>query len=232
MSDQQLIYCTKKISRINRGSHKQIQFRSFKYYAVDRFEQELAKLNFSNYNEINEAYNDFIQKIISMSDKVAPMRERWVKQNSKEWFDEEIADEIKNRDKLFKKSKQSELRIDKDIYNAARYPVRKTIFNKKRLFFEKNISESIGKPNDLWKTLKSLGLTNKIYSCKVIVLKINNTDDHDANSVLEGFKNYYSTLAENLVNMLPKAPNKYCIDTVTKYYEHMIQVYATLQKRF
>ena len=40
LSDHQLIYCTRKISRIKRGSHKQIQFRSFKHYTVDLFEQE------------------------------------------------------------------------------------------------------------------------------------------------------------------------------------------------
>ena len=48
LSDQ-LIYCTRKISRIKRGSHKQIQFRSFKHYTVDLFEQELSELNFPNY---------------------------------------------------------------------------------------------------------------------------------------------------------------------------------------
>ena len=65
-------------------------------------------------------------------------------------------------------------------------------------------------------------MANKISSCEVNALKINNTAERDANSVL-GFKNYCSTLAENLVNMLPKAPNKYSINTVIKYYEHMIQ---------
>ena len=97
------------------------------------------------------------------------------------------------------------------------------IFNKKRSLFEKKLSESIGKPKDLWKALKSLGLPNKISSCEVSALKINNTVEHDANSILEGFKNYCSTQAENLVNVLPKVPNKYCINTVIKYYEHMIQ---------
>ena len=91
------------------------------------------------------------------------IKERWVKQNSQEWFDGEIANEIKNRDKLFIKFKKSKLHIDKDIYNAARYKVRKMIFNKKRLFFEKKkLSESISKPKDLWKALKSHGLPNKI----------------------------------------------------------------------
>ena len=142
LSDHQLIFYTRKISRIKRGSHKQIQFRSFKHYTVNLFEQELLKLNFpnyQNYNEINEAYNDFIQKITSVIDKVAPIKERRVKQNSQEWFDGEIADEIKNRDKLFKKFKKSKLHIDKYICKAARYKVRKMIFNKERSFFEKKI---------------------------------------------------------------------------------------------
>ena len=37
--------------------------------------------------------------------KFACMKERRVKQNSQVWFDEEIADEIKNRDRLFKNLK-------------------------------------------------------------------------------------------------------------------------------
>ena len=68
---------------------------------------------------------------MSVSDKVAPIKERRVKQNSQEWLYGEIADEIKYRDKLFKKFKKSKLHIAKDIYNAARYKVRRVIFNKK-----------------------------------------------------------------------------------------------------
>ena len=52
---------------------------------------------------------------MSVIDKVAPKKEWWVKQNAQEWFDEKIADEIKNRDKLFTKFKKSKLHIDKDI---------------------------------------------------------------------------------------------------------------------
>ena len=92
LSDHQLIYCTRKTSKIKRGSHKQMKFHSFKHHKVDLFEQKLSKLNF---NDINEAYNDFIQKIMNVIDKVASMKERKVKQNSKEWFDGEIANEIK-----------------------------------------------------------------------------------------------------------------------------------------
>ena len=96
-------------------------------------------------------------------------------------------------------------------------------FNKKKWPFKRKLSDSIGKSKDLRKALKSLGLPNKTSSCKVSDLKINKTVKHDDNSVLERFKNYYSTCTEILVNMLPKAPNKYSINTVVKYYEDMIQ---------
>ena len=74
---------------------------------------------------------------MSVIDKFEPIKERKVKQNSQEWFDHETADEIKNRDKLFKKFQKSKLHIDKDIYYAVTYKVREMTFNKKRLSFEK-----------------------------------------------------------------------------------------------
>ena len=49
------------------------------------------------------------------------------------------------------------------------------IFNKNKLFFQKQLSEYTGKPKDPRKALKSLGLSNKISSCEVTALKINNT---------------------------------------------------------
>ena len=76
----------------------------------------------------------------------------------------------------------------------------------------KKLIQSIGKSKDLWKALRSLGLPNKISSCEVSALKIYNTVEHYTKSILEGFGNYYPSLAEKLANMLPKSPNKYSIN--------------------
>ena len=49
---------------------------------VKLFEQELSKLDFPHYqyyNDITETYNDLIQKIMSVTDKVAPKKERQIK---------------------------------------------------------------------------------------------------------------------------------------------------------
>ena len=66
--------------------------------------------------------------------------------------------------------------------------------------------------------LISPGLPSKFTFCQV---NAKNTVEHDVNSVLKDFRNYYSPLAANLVKMLPKITNKYSINTVIKYYEHM-----------
>ena len=81
--------------------------------------------------------------------KVASMKERPVKQNSKEWFDGKIADGIESCNRIFKKFK--------------------------------NQNQTLTKTS----------------SFEVNVLKMNNTVEHDADSVLEVFKNYYSTLERN-----------------------------------
>ena len=118
MSDPQLIYCTREISGIKRGTNKQIKSQN---YTVDLFEQELSKLNFPKYKN----YND----ILNIMGRLAPIKEMRVKQNSWEWFDGEIADEIKSRDKL---------QIDKDIYDAARCKLQKMVINKKERFLKIN----------------------------------------------------------------------------------------------
>lgn len=57
---------------------------------------------------------------------------------------------------------------------------------------------------------------------RFVIVKIKNTVEHEAGSVLESFRNYYLTLPKNLVKMLPKPLNNYSINTVIKYYGHMI----------
>ena len=151
LSDHQLIFCTRKISRIKRGAHKHIKFCSFKHYSADLFKEALTSINFPNYlnfNDTTEAYDDFIPKSMVAIDKVAPMKERRIKHNSQEWFDGEISESIKNRDKLLKKIKKSRLHIDKELYNK-----KKIRINKKKDYFENKLNECIGQPKELWKVI-------------------------------------------------------------------------------
>ena len=41
LSDHHLIYCTRKITRVKRGGHREIKLRSLKNYTVDVYEKPL-----------------------------------------------------------------------------------------------------------------------------------------------------------------------------------------------
>ena len=64
-------------------------------------------------------------------------------------------------DKLFKKFKTSKLQIDKELYNEARNKVQSLIKRKKKTFYEEQLKDNVNKSKELWKTLKSLGTSNK-----------------------------------------------------------------------
>ena len=57
-------------------------------------------------------------------------------------------------------------------------------------------------------------------------LKVKNTTSFETKSTLAVFKNYYSTLADNLLKKLPTPPNRYTFKSIIQYYRHFIQTDA------
>ena len=139
-------------------------------------------------------------------DLIAPIKSRRINRSSQEWFNGEVSAKISVHDKLFKKFKKSKLHIEKETYKIARYEVQKLISSEKNNFFENRLNYSIGKPKELWKVLKSLVLPSRTPICRTTTLKLKNATSFETKSTLEVFRNYYSTLADNL---LKKTPNSY-----------------------
>ena len=98
--------------------------------------EELNEINFpyySKFTNINDAYSDFIGKVSLTIDKIAPMKEIRIQNSSKEWFDEEILEEIEKRDKLLAKFKKSRQPSDSQNYEIARNKVQGIIKRNKRI---------------------------------------------------------------------------------------------------
>ena len=70
----------------------------------------------------------------------------------------------KTHDKSIKRLKKSNLYIDKEIYKIAMYEVQKLSSYKKKILLENRFNDSIDKPKEFWKALKSIG-----FSCKISV---------------------------------------------------------------
>ena len=194
------------------NTHKKISFRSLKDYSPDLFENCLKGIDFPNYEnftDIDAAYSDFMDKLMSAIESIAPIKEKRIKNNSQEWFDGEIIEKIALRNKCLKKFKKTKLQIDKEIYNQSSNEVQNLIRTKKRMQFEEKLKESIGKPKELWKNLRSLGLPNKTSSASKICIDKNANITFDPRSNAEIFKNFFSNLAQNLLVKLPAAPLKF-----------------------
>ena len=104
LSDHQLIFCTRKIWRTRRNMHNQIQTRSLRNYSAEKLTSTLRDIKFQNYDifsDVSVAYADFTKKISDAIDNVAPTKTIRIKNNSQDWFDSEIAEAIKLREKYF-----------------------------------------------------------------------------------------------------------------------------------
>ena len=98
ISDHQLKYCTRKTARIKSYCHKQITFRSLKNYSPEIYEEALRKLSFPNYelfDDIDTAYENFIQKVMPVIDNLAPSKNKCSKGTLQNWFDAEIMEKNK-----------------------------------------------------------------------------------------------------------------------------------------
>ena len=76
----------------------------------------------------------------------------------------------------------------------------------------------IGKPKELWESLKSLSMPNKTVISNFNTTEEDNTLTHDNRSILNIFKKIFSNLAESLLIKLPKPPDKYNLKSVIQYY--------------
>ena len=186
ISDYQLIYWTRKPARIKSYCYKQITFRSTEIY-----EDALRKLSFPNYklfDGIDEASEKCIQKVMAVIDILAPSKNKRIMGTSQHWFDVEIMEKISERDKLFKKFKTLACMSIK--ITTKKQGMRYKIRTKKKTYFENKLTENIGKPKELRKSLKYLGLKFEPSFSNINCLEKNKSVNFDLKYIAEDFSAY------------------------------------------
>ena len=154
---------------------------------MENFERELKNIAFPNYekfSDVNSAYNDIVNKITQVINNLASYKTIRVKNQSSEWFNGELAEQISNRDKLFKKFKKSKLQ-------EAKNTVQRLIKEKKKKIFSKKLEENIEEPKELWKNLKKLGLPKTKTDSTNICLKENDGLSFCSLSIANNFKEFF-----------------------------------------
>ena len=224
ISDHDIIFMTRKHENAKTGQHNTISIRSMKNYTKELLIQKLGEIQFPDYSSfvnINDAYHDFITKLLNIIDKLAPFKQVRVKSNSKPWFDGETLESIRVRDKLRKKYKKSGLKTDFDNFKNAQKQAKQNIKQKKCVYVKEQLRDNIAKPSKLWKVLKSIGLPSKSSNNADICLKENDVLFFEPKETSNIFKRFYENLAQTLVNKLPPAPNIYNATATKAYYDEM-----------
>ena len=137
--------------------HNKVQVWSLKNYTPEFLMEESTKINFSDYNifsNVNITYLNLAEKVWSIVDKNAPLKDLKIKNNTQDWFDEKLHID----EKLYKNSEHLEIKLIKE--------------KKKAVLSKKNkLKENIGKSKEPWEAIKSLGLPFKKVSISNIFLK-------------------------------------------------------------
>ena len=186
--------------------HNQIRIRSLKNYTLELLKEELTKINFPDYNifyNVNIAYLDLVGKILSVVNKIAPFKDLRIKHNTQDWFDDEVAEAIKLREKRLKIFKSTKLHIDEELYKESKYVAVKLLENKKKKFYKEKLNENIGKPKHLWKALKPLGLPYKKGSISNVCLNKDDKASSDEKKNANTFIQFFRNLASDLVAKSP-----------------------------
>ena len=163
-----------------------------------------------------------MEKILSVVDKIAPFKDLRIKNNTQDWFDDEVAKAIKLREKRLKQFKSTKLHIDEDLYKEAKYHAVKLIKQKKSHFYKENLKENIGKPKELWKALKYLGLPSKKGTISNICLKKDDEICFDDKTNANTFKEFFCNLASDLVAKLSPSSKRFGSNTVRSYYQYIL----------
>ena len=196
-----------------------------KNYSKELFNQKLSEVQFPDYSSfenVNEAYANLSSKLIGVIDSIAPLKQIRLKTNTKPWFDSEVLEKIRIRDKSRKKYKKSGLQIDFDLFKNAQKLAKKITKSKKCDYFKNQLQANIAKPSKLWKVLKSIGVSSSSSETSKVCLKgENNNILFEPKETCNVFKNFYENLAQSLVDKLPPAPNKFNLDTTKSFYESL-----------
>ena len=159
ISDHQPIFCTLslKLPKNVRKGHTFRMYRNFKNFSSASFLDDLRDIDFSevtNCDDPNKASELFLQLLLAVIDKHAPIRKRRVKQIViPGWLTENIKQEMKIRDEIKKKHGKCE------AYKKCRNKVTELIRKSKKAYFDKLASDINSNICNIWNAINTF--TNK-----------------------------------------------------------------------
>lgn len=156
--------------------------------------------------DINFCLNEFTRLFNGAVDIVAPFRDIKIRQKISPWMNSHILAGIRKRDRLLSQFRKD--RSNVAVYREfckVRNSIQRDIKDAKGCFFRRKVEQNRGDSGKLWSHLKSLGYSKSGSSCSNIVLEENGIKVFEPSKVAHIFNDFYTSIASNLVNLLPAA---------------------------
>ena len=175
---------------------KAIHYRNYKTFNANLFKEELNN-EILNININNAELVEFTSTVLSVLDKPAPMKRKYIRANNSVFMRKELRAAIMQRSKLRPKFLKKRTNDSKHLYNRQRNPcislLRKTKKDNFKLLNNKVISDN----KKSWQTISFL-FSGKAFHKEIIILKDSNRTITNNHELAETFNTFFSNITQNL----------------------------------
>ena len=158
ISDHQPIYVVKKKMREVRNSAL-FEGRSYNSFDLGSFRDRLTKLDLTNLYEMEgpeEIWSAILGHIVNDLDIHCPIRKFIIKNYKPDWANDDLLEQIRNRDYFYKKAKDTKNKDDWNIAKHLRNIVNRNVRQAKADFVLNKLDQCKGDSAKFWKELKKI----------------------------------------------------------------------------
>ena len=187
LSDHSMVKTQLYVEVVRR--HNTITYRNYRKFNPESFINDLKSSDVLNnihlVQDIDEAWDCFKKEFDKICNIHAPLRTSRLKIRKNPWMDRELLETMYCRDKLYKCAKETKNTDDHIAYKKMRNKVTNMIRNKKRQYFETNLTEA--NSTTIWKILEQAMPKSKFEKLHTSLTS-------------ETFRHHFSTIGENISN--------------------------------
>ena len=154
LSDHHKMVSTFLKTDFKKKNRKEVHYRSYKNFDINAFRLELFR-NLNNYN-INNEYEDFLQIYMSVLNKHAPTKKKYVRGNQAPFMNKTLAKAFMHRSKLKNKFNKNPSNTNKMLYNKQRNYCVQLVKTEKKKYYNDLDTKIFADNKIFWKRIKPL----------------------------------------------------------------------------
>ena len=207
----------------NKQCEDQKYTRVFSSNNIIKFNNEIQSIYLEpilNSTSPNDALDLLVTDYKQSFDKCFPLTTVKTKLPNNTWFDDELKDLLRIKNRLYKKYLLKKTPVSKHEFNKIRNKYFHVLKEKKKSHFEKIFQQHKSNIKETWKIINKLLGKTKTSHCSSLNID-NNQLSTDKLAIANHFNNHFANIASKLVNDLP---------TPTKHYSEYLNspIYQTI----